>query len=178
MTTECTLCPLRGRPIPGYSEHPDPELIVIGEAPGREEKEQGRPFVGPAGKLLRGLLVEAGWDPARVHFTNRVWCFPEDELDKAIITCPKHYLLPELASLSRVRIVVTVGKVSSSLFFPGLTMKQMEGKARVCRTAFDDGVRIHLATYHPAHVLRGNRSARERILATLIRARGLLSWFS
>ena len=48
------------------------ELVLVGEQPGDEEDKQGEPFVGPAGKLLRSALDEAGIDPDEVYMTNVV----------------------------------------------------------------------------------------------------------
>lgn len=168
----CTLCPIRKVPVRPRERSSSPVLAIVGEAPGQEEERLGAPFVGPAGRLLRNVLARTGWSPEDVHFTNRIWCRPPgpiEESPEALLVCPKHYLFPELERLDP-KIVVSVGKAASSLFFPGRTMKQMEGRARF------DGRRLYLATYHPAHVLRGNREAEERIEETLLRARGLLVW--
>ena len=51
---------------------PDDRLMAVGEAPGDQEDRQGRPFVGPAGRLLDEALERAGIDPARVYRTNAV----------------------------------------------------------------------------------------------------------
>ncbi len=68
----CTKCPLhrtRKNPVPG--EGPiDTEIVFIGEAPGRSEDEQGRPFVGAAGQLLTKLIEKAGLKREEVYITN------------------------------------------------------------------------------------------------------------
>ncbi|MHA2068995.1 MAG: DNA polymerase, partial [Candidatus Thorarchaeota archaeon] len=57
------------------------KLIVVGEAPGRTEVEQQRPFIGPAGQLLDGMLRPLGLERDEVHYTNAVMCRPHDNRD-------------------------------------------------------------------------------------------------
>jgi len=57
-------------------------LMLVGEQPGSEEDLQGTPFVGPAGRLLRELLAEAGIDPARIYMTNTVKHFKFEQRGK------------------------------------------------------------------------------------------------
>src|SRR5215510_9860406 len=49
---------------------------VLGEAPGRREDKLGRPFVGPAGRLMRRMLDEAGWNSDDLWYMNAVSCWP------------------------------------------------------------------------------------------------------
>jgi DNA polymerase len=55
----------------------DPKFTIVGEAPGKEEVARGKPFVGPSGKLLRGLLTRVGLEPDDALFVNAVSCFPQ-----------------------------------------------------------------------------------------------------
>jgi len=79
----CTACELhkgRTRAVPG--EGPlDAEIMFIGEAPGRNEDLQGRPFVGQAGQLLEELLAEIGLTRDDVVITNIVKCRPPNNRD-------------------------------------------------------------------------------------------------
>ena len=71
----CTDCPLgRGRTnaVPGEG-NPQAEVMFIGERPGYQENRQGRPFVGPAGKLLEGLLASIGSNRDDVFIANPIW---------------------------------------------------------------------------------------------------------
>lgn len=72
----CEKCELRGecrQPVPGVGPT-DPSLLVIGEAPGVSEDEQGRPFVGESGQLLRTLMADAGIDPDSCAYVNAASC--------------------------------------------------------------------------------------------------------
>jgi uracil-DNA glycosylase family 4 len=71
----CGLCEGRKRAVMGEGDLDSP-VVFVGEAPGRKEDEQGRPFVGNAGKLLDRLLSEAGFERGRVYITNVVKCRP------------------------------------------------------------------------------------------------------
>lgn len=69
---ECTACPLFARATQTvFGEGPAPaSLMLVGETPGDQEDKAGRPFVGPAGKLLDRCLAEAGIDRAETYVTN------------------------------------------------------------------------------------------------------------
>ncbi|MQY83113.1 uracil-DNA glycosylase, partial [archaeon] len=74
----CRLCPLhegRMNPVVGDGCLDSP-LVLVGEAPGRKEDEQGKPFVGSAGKLLDSMLEEAGLERSKLFITNIVKCRP------------------------------------------------------------------------------------------------------
>jgi uracil-DNA glycosylase family 4 len=71
----CGLCDSRLNTVPGEGD-PDSSVVFVGEAPGREEDEQGRPFVGSAGKLLDSLLGEAGLGREQVYIANILKCRP------------------------------------------------------------------------------------------------------
>ncbi len=74
----CTRCPLhatRTHAVPGEGPE-EAGVMVVGEAPGRMEDKLGRPFVGPAGKLLDSLLELAGLSRSEVYITNVVKCRP------------------------------------------------------------------------------------------------------
>lgn len=74
----CTRCHLHSEcrgPVP-FDSPPSPDIVVLGEAPGKDEDAQNKPFVGAAGKLMRASLKERGIDPATVGFVNTVCCYP------------------------------------------------------------------------------------------------------
>src|SRR5687768_17639534 len=69
----CTRCPLYANATQTvFGEGRKGSLMLVGEQPGDQEDRAGRPFVGPAGRLLRELLSEAGIDEDRVYVTNAV----------------------------------------------------------------------------------------------------------
>ena len=80
---QCTKCPLaygRKNTVPGEGPT-DAEILFIGEGPGFYENEQGKPFVGQAGKFLDELLESAGLKRDRVFITNVVKCRPPGNRD-------------------------------------------------------------------------------------------------
>src|SRR4030067_2540937 len=88
----CQKCPLgrvRTNAVPGEGS-PKAEVMFIGEGPGQVEEEQGRPFVGPAGKLLDELLVKIGLPRTQVYIANVIKCRPpgnSDPLPDELKTC-------------------------------------------------------------------------------------------
>jgi uracil-DNA glycosylase family 4 len=96
--------------VPGEGD-PDAEVMVVGEAPGRHEDEQGRPFVGRAGKLLDELLAEAGLEREEVFITNVFKARPPGNRDPRPAEVAHHmaWLEAQLA-LIRPRVVVPLGR--------------------------------------------------------------------
>lgn len=113
----CTKCPLhrhRAKAVPGEGD-PNAKVFFIGEAPGRNEDLEGRPFVGAAGKLLNRLLELAGLSRSAVFITNVVKCRPPGNRDprpEEIEACAP-YLDRQLAAV-RPDIVVTLGRHSTA----------------------------------------------------------------
>jgi DNA polymerase len=119
--------------------------MLIGEGPGYREDQEGRPFVGPAGKFLNELLWLAGLERETVYIANVVKCRPPNNRDPEpdeISACAP-YLERQLA-LINPRVVVTLGRFSMARFFPGEKISQIHGTARM-----RDG-RLCVAMYHPA----------------------------
>jgi len=128
--------------------------MVVGEAPGRLEDEQGRPFVGRAGQLLDQALAAAGLAREEVFITNVVKARPPGNRD------PKrpeieHYLPWLLAQLEVIepRVVVPLGRHALAHFAPDLKISQAHGKS-----VERDG-RVLFPMYHPAAALH-NQSLR------------------
>ncbi len=147
----CTDCPLhRGRThaVPGEG-NPSAELMFIGEGPGFHEDRQGRPFVGPAGHLLEGLLASIGANREDAFIANMVKCRPPDNRDPepAEITACGKYLERQI-ELVNPKLIVTLGRFSLGRFFPGESVTRARGKLRQ-----KDGRRI-FPVLHPAAALR------------------------
>ncbi len=147
----CTACELhkgRTRAVPG--EGPvNAEIMFIGEAPGRNEDQQGRPFVGQAGKLLEELLGEIGLTREGVWIGNVVKCRPPQNRDprpEEIAACAG-YLERQIALLEP-KLIATLGRFSMEKFFPGAKITKVHGQAK------RDGRRVLIPLYHPAYVLR------------------------
>ena len=109
---DCADCPLhRGRTnaVPGEGS-PWAELMFIGEGPGFHEDRQGRPFVGPAGQLLEGLLASIGTNRNDVFIANMVKCRPPDNRDpepSEIAACKKY--LDRQIELIDPKLIVLLG---------------------------------------------------------------------
>ncbi|MCH8296492.1 MAG: uracil-DNA glycosylase [Chloroflexi bacterium] len=160
LVRNCTDCPLsRGRTnaVPGEG-NPQAEVMFIGEGPGFQEDRQGRPFVGPAGKLLDGLLASIGTNREDVFIANVVKCRPPDNRDPApaeMAACAKY--LDRQIELVNPKLIVTLGRFAFGRYFPGEGITKARGKLRE-----KDGRKI-FPVLHPAAVLR-----REELRPTMI----------
>jgi DNA polymerase len=125
----CSRCELRAsatKPVPGFGEY-SARIVLIGEAPGREEDQLGIPFVGNAGKRLDRLIQLAGLNRNDIYFANVCRCRPPDNRkpkNREIVLC-KEFLWREL-KLLQPKTVITLGSIPLSLFSSsGIT--QMHG---------------------------------------------------
>jgi uracil-DNA glycosylase len=136
----------------------DAKLALVGEAPGKQEVEQGRPFVGRAGKLLDELLEEAGIDRSRVYVTNVVKARPTKESGGRTQNRPPRAgeiregmeILSEELGLIKPKFLVLLGTTPvKALIKKSFTLKSERG------TTFDSQLGLPaLATYHPSYLLR------------------------
>jgi uracil-DNA glycosylase family 4 len=146
----CPKCPLakgRLKAVPGEGP-PDAKVMLIGEAPGYHENQQGRPFVGPAGQFLSELLAVAGLKREDVFITNIVRCRPPGNRDPQpdeIEACSE-YTNRQMAAL-KPRIVVTLGRFSLARFLPGQRIAAIHGVPRKV------GSVTVFPMYHPAAAL-------------------------
>jgi uracil-DNA glycosylase family 4 len=151
----CTACRLhesRTHPVPGEGPA-DAEIMFIGEGPGFYEDQQGRPFVGPSGRLLERFLASIGMTREQVYIANVIKCRPpnnRDPLPTEIAAC-SHFLERQIEIINP-RIIATLGRFSMERFFPGAKISQAHGRAR------REGKRVYLPLYHPAYVLRNRRA--------------------
>ncbi len=166
----CQLCEIakqRTRTVPGEGAE-DADIIFIGEAPGFNEDQQGRPFVGQAGKYLDQLLASISLDRAKVFITNVIKTRPpgnRDPLPVEVTNC-RQWLDRQL-EIIRPRIIVTLGRHSLERFLPGKTISRAHGTA-----APWNGITC-FALYHPAAALRQG-SLRTVIEADIRKLPGLL----
>ena len=129
----CYDCPLnetRTNAVPG-SGPIDAEVVFIAEGPGHNEDEQGKPFVGQAGKFLDELLPMAGLSRDDVYITNMIKCRAPENRDPApeeIQACSKH--LERQLGIIKPKLVVTLGKFSTGKFLPGETIGKARGRLR------------------------------------------------
>ena len=146
----CTLCSLsqkRTKAVPGEGSR-TADIIFIGEGPGFYEDQQGRPFVGPAGKLLDELLSSIDLRRQDVYITNMIKCRApnnRDPLPGEIQAC-KPYLDRQLAMIEP-KIIVTLGRYSFTRFFPSESISRARGKPRKWNG------HVVYPMYHPAAAL-------------------------
>lgn len=111
--TKCRLSENRNKAVPGEGD-PAANLLFIGEGPGRQEDQQGRPFVGRAGNKLTEILGSVSLDRTQVYITNVVKCRPpENRTPKAdeVETCFP-YLEAQIAEINP-SIIVTLGNAAT-----------------------------------------------------------------
>jgi uracil-DNA glycosylase family 4 len=163
----CTRCRLhegRTRTVPGEG-HPSTEVVFVGEGPGFNEDQQGRPFVGAAGQVLDELLHRVDWRREEVFITNVVKCRPpgnrDPEPDEIAACAP--FLRRQLEVLDPA-LVVTLGRHSLDTFRPGARISQVHGTAAPAPPSTGATSAMHLALYHPAAALRST-AIKETIVA-------------
>ncbi|MGD8539348.1 MAG: uracil-DNA glycosylase [Candidatus Aminicenantes bacterium] len=159
----CQKCPLaatRTKAVPGEGNG-DADLMFIGEAPGRDEDLQGRPFVGRAGQLLTKIIQAMNFSRDDVYITNIVKCRPpnnrepnREETDEC-----KAYLFEQIASI-KPKVIVTLGNVPTHFFIPS---KQGVTALRGTFQPFEDI--LVMPTFHPSYLVRNesNRLLKKKV---------------
>lgn len=145
--TRCELSKTRTRSVPGEGPA-DAHLMLIGEAPGWNEDQQGRPFVGAAGKFLEELLGLAGLTRGEVFITNVVKSRPpgnRDPLPDEIAACAP-FLERQIETIDP-DVIVTLGRFSMARWFPGERISRIHGQPKRV------GRRLIVPMYHPAAAL-------------------------
>jgi DNA polymerase len=157
---ECRRCELWEHATQGVpGEGPaGARIMLVGEQPGDEEDVQGRPFVGPAGRLLRTLLDEAGIPVGRVYMTNAVKHFHfeprgkrrihKTPLQRHVAAC--HVWLEAELARERPAVIVTLGATALAAVY-GNRIAIVQARTRKLTNA--QGTPI-VATYHPSAILR------------------------
>lgn len=145
---DCRSCPLKLRhPVEGWGPS-DPSFVVVGESPGYVEVQQGRPFIGQSGDLLRQTLEGVNQNPDSVYYTNVVMCNPPaNQTPLGAILCCLPRLQAELAPyVAREKLIVAAGKIAAD---------RLGGEER--------GAVVHTKEYgrvmhvlHPAAILRSS----------------------
>lgn len=143
-------CSLRNgctQAVPGDG-NPNSPVVFIGEAPGRVEDEEGRPFVGSAGKLLTSLLASVGWQRSEIYITNVVKCRPPANRDPLPIEVEEHkqFLHREL-ELIQPKLIVLLGRHALHWFLPEEQISKCHGQAK------RQGQHVYFPVYHPAAAL-------------------------
>lgn len=148
----CQRCPLgrvRTMAVPGEGPQ-SARVMVVGEAPGRQEDLVGRPFVGRAGRLLDSTLGSVGAARGRVYITNVVKCRPPgNRLPRGneIDACVGAHLSRELDAI-RPKVTVLLGRTAAKALLGADSLREVRG-----RPVRRNGT-VYVCTYHPAAVLR------------------------
>jgi uracil-DNA glycosylase family 4 len=147
--------------------NPDADIVFIGEAPGKNEDEQGLPFVGAAGKFLNEMLAAADMSRDDIYITNIVKYRPPGNRDPL----PEEkkafwpYLLKQI-EIIQPHVVVTLGRHSMEYFLPGQFISKIHGEPK--RIRFGDNTLVIVPLYHPAAALY-NGSLRQTLIDDFIR---------
>lgn len=148
--TACTKCDLsrtRTRAVPGEGD-PSASIVFIGEGPGFHEDQQGRPFVGQAGKFLDELLASIGLRRQEVYICNVIKCRAPDNRDPlpGEIGACRPWLDRQL-EIIQPRMIATLGRYSMNRYFPGQSIGRVHGQPR------SQGELTVVPMYHPAAAL-------------------------
>ncbi len=155
----CTRCALSAerRQVVFGAGNPHAEIVLVGEAPGREEDEKGYPFVGEAGRLLEKILFAMQLRREDVYICNVIKCRPprnRDPQPEEIATCEP--FLKRQLELIKPRIIIALGR------FAAQTLLQTRAPISRLRGNWHEYAGIPLMpTFHPAYLLRNPAGKRE-----------------
>lgn len=158
----------------------DADIVFIGEAPGKNEDEQGLPFVGAAGKFLNEMLAAAGLERADVYITNIVKYRPPGNRDPL----PEEkeafwpYLLRQLEIINP-KVVITLGRHSMNYFLPQAKISDVHGHAVRKKVVYHGGDThewLIVPLYHPAAALY-NGSMRSVLIDDFVRVPAIIKKF-
>lgn len=146
--TKCRLCKNRKYSVPGEGSL-NAQVVFVGEAPGAQEDEQGRPFVGRSGMLLNEMLLKIGLSRQKVWIGNVIKCRPPDNRDPMVdeLRACTPYIESQIDIIDP-KIVVTLGRIAMNYYLPNAKIAIAHGKAYKYKS------RIIFPIYHPAAALR------------------------
>lgn len=157
--------------VPGDG-NPNAAIVIIGEAPGKKEDLEGRPFVGAAGRFLNEMLAQADMERSDVFITNIVKYRPPNNRDPKPAEKKAFwpYLLRQLEIIDP-KVVITLGRHSMEYFIPEGKISEIHGHAIHKEVKYHDG-RVHkwliVPLYHPAAALY-NGSLRQTLIDDFLR---------
>ncbi len=126
----------------------DADIVFIGEAPGKNEDIQGKPFVGAAGNFLNEMLATIGLERKDIYITNIVKYRPPNNRDP--LPDEKTAFLPYLEAqlaIIQPKLVVTLGRHSMNCFLPDLQISKVHGQPKRYKGM------VYLPLFHPAAAL-------------------------
>lgn len=142
---KCPLCESRTLAVSGDGK-PTAKVMIIGEAPGKEEDESGHPFVGSAGRFLNHVLEGTGLDRSDFFITNTVKCRPPGNRTPKkleVETCTSNYLFEQI-ELINPKLIVLLGGVAAKKMLGIKTINEARGRV------IEHEGRRYLVGYHPA----------------------------
>jgi len=148
----CSLSQTRTNLVPGEGS-PEARIMFIGEAPGQKEDQEGKPFIGAAGKLLSDLLLTIGLKREDIFIANVLKCRPpgnRDPLPAEAAACLP-WLSRQVAIIDPL-LIIPLGRHAMERFLPGMKISAVRGKI-LRRNVPGLGFRVFMPTYHPAAVL-------------------------
>ncbi len=166
--TLCDLCLKRNNAVPGEGNE-KADIVIIGEAPGKNEDLKGRPFIGMSGKFLSKNLESLGISRETVFITNAVKCRPPNNRKPKGIELEKcrPYLIRQL-SVIHPKLILALGTSAASAL--GIEFKHLsEIKGRVIEINLNGKKFNCLVTFHPSFPMRFP-SARKTFLEDLSKA--------
>jgi len=168
--TACALSATRTTVVFGSGD-PDADLMIVGEAPGRDEDLSGKPFVGRSGKLLDQLLdEELGRTRAECYVANVVKCRPpgnRDPLPREVASC-RGYLDEQIAQVAP-KVIITLGN-----FAMRVLLDTTDGITKRRGHAYRFGSGVVVPTYHPAAALRAGQGVLAQMRTDFTRTKSLL----
>ena len=152
---KCNLCDTRTNAVPGKGDS-NADIILIGEAPGKNEDQKGEPFVGSAGKILNDMLDNAGIKRNDVYITNIVKCRPpnnrvptKDEESSCL-----DFITQEIEIINP-KIICVLGNTAYSTLLGGKEITKNHGKI------IENDGRKYFVTFHPAATIYNQKLVNE-----------------
>ncbi|TAK72757.1 MAG: uracil-DNA glycosylase [Gammaproteobacteria bacterium] len=162
--SQCTACGLhqgRTQTVFGVG-NPQAQLMIIGEAPGFHEDQQGEPFVGRAGQLLTAMIKTMGMTREEVYIANILKCRPPNNRDPQadeVQTCTP--FLHQQIALVKPQLLLAVGRIAAHyLLKTKASLESLRNKMH----AYGDHNTPLIITYHPAYLLRNPADKKKAFL--------------
>jgi uracil-DNA glycosylase family 4 len=152
--TKCALHESRTQTVFGVGSK-NADWLIIGEAPGADEDQQGEPFVGRAGQLLNEMLFAAGFQRSDVYVANILKCRPPGNRNPsaAEVACCQGYLDQQIGLLNPKLILAVGGVAAHNLLQTTTPVGHLRGEIHY----YGERKTPVIVTYHPAYLLRSPR---------------------
>ena len=172
--TSCEKCELRASaraPVPWSGDLKKAKFLMVGEAPGGQEDEQGEPFVGAAGTLLKRAMKDVGMSQKITAFMNTVCCRPPENRapHKSEVEACRGNRSVQIALARKVGVIILLGGTALNTWRSDMKITEDRGRPFIWKNM------VMLPTYHPSYVSRFNKqTVYETFLDDLRQARARL----